>query len=125
MPEANLNASKVPEFLPNDRRLVAGILLPLFAAGFNTIVGYTVAHWVVIVAYKRMGYLVSVCDLAICGLAAFLSWSVLRQASPADDTQPERGRQLFMAKMGLCLSAFGTVVIIAGTLVMLTLSPSD
>ncbi len=36
-----------------DRQLLLSLALSPLAAGISTIVGYTVAHWIAIVGYKR------------------------------------------------------------------------
>src|ERR1700709_616123 len=87
-----------------DGKLWIGILLGPVAAGINTIVGFTVAHWVNDVGRKRSGSLVSAIYFWLCVVAALLPASVYRQLPDADDTQPEVGRRFFMAKMGLILS---------------------
>lgn len=108
-----------------DRQLLLGLMLPIAAAGLHTIVGFTVAHWIVITASKRTGYVVSVTGLMLCGLAALLASGAYRQLGEVDDAAPEQGRRLFMAKLGLLLSAFAAIAVIAGTLVLVTLGPSD
>jgi heme A synthase len=108
-----------------DRAVLSSILLSPVAFGINTIVGFTVAHWVCNVDRKTMGYLVSVVDFALCFVAAGLAWWAFQRLSGADETQPEIGRRRFMAKMGLALSAFAALVVLAGTLAMLTLRPCD
>ena len=108
-----------------DRQLLGGVLLGPLAIGLNTVVGYTVAHWVCDVNRKSTGYAVSAVDFALCLVAVLLSWNVRRQLPSADETEPELGRRHFMVKMGLTLSAFAILVVLAGTLVMLTLDPCD
>jgi len=108
-----------------DRRLLLSLMLPIAAAGINTIVGFTVAHWIVITASKRTGYVVSGGCLILCAAAALLASGAYRQLGQGDDAEPEQGRRIFMAKLGLMLSALATVVVIAGTLVLVTLGPSD
>jgi hypothetical protein len=108
-----------------DRQLLLSLMLSPLAAGISTIVGFTVAHWITIVAYKRTGYLVSASCFTLCLVAAVLAWSGLRRLSNPDETLPLEGRQLFMAKLALLLSALCALVVLAGTLVLITLGPSD
>ena len=108
-----------------DRALMSSVLLSPLAALMNTIIGFTVAHWVCGVGRKATGYVVSIADLVLCIIAAGLAWRVYRQLSDADESQPELGRRRFMAKTGLALAAFAAVVVLAGTLAMLTLHPCD
>lgn len=108
-----------------DRQLLLSLILPPLAAGISTIVGFTVAHWIVIVAYKKTGYLVSASCFALCAVAASLAWDARRKLTSPDETLPEEGRRLFMAKLALLLSALCALVVLAGTFVLITLRPSD
>jgi hypothetical protein len=124
MPEALVHRSS-PAAVRLDRQLIASLMLSPFAALANTIVGYTVAHWVCDVNRKTTDYIVCAFDLALCILAAMLAFTVLRQLPKADDTQPELGRRRFMAVLALLLSALAAIVVIAGTLATLTVDPCD
>jgi heme A synthase len=108
-----------------DRQLLLSLMLSPLGAGMNTIVGFITAHWITITAYKRTGYLVSVISLALCAAAAWLAWSGQRKLASFDDTLPEEGRRLFMTKLSLLLSALCAIVILAGTLVLVTLRPDS
>ena len=108
-----------------DRRLIASLFLSPLAALTNTIVGFTVSHWVCDVNRKTTDYVVCACDFAICVLAALLAFTVLRKLPLADDTQPETGRRRFMAKVGLALAAMAALVVVAGLLATLTVQPCD
>ncbi len=108
-----------------DRQLIASLSLSSFAALANTIVGYTVSHWVCDVNRKTTDYIVCAIDFAICVLAAALAATALRQLPKADETEPELGRRRFMAKLGLVLSALAALVVIAGLLATLTVQPCD
>src|ERR1700761_6428912 len=83
-----------------DRALLWSLSLSPLAAGINTIVGFIVAHWITVVAYKRTGYLVSVFCFALCVLAAGLAGNAWRELILTDETFPEDGRRLFMSKLG-------------------------
>jgi hypothetical protein len=108
-----------------DRQLLLSLAISPIAAGINTIVGFIVAHWITVIAYKRTGYLVSVVDLVLCAIAAWLAWDTQHRLSSPDETLPEEGRRLFMAKLALLLAALCAVVVLAGTLVLVTLMPND
>jgi hypothetical protein len=108
-----------------DRRLWVSILLGPIAAGVNTIVGYTVAHWINDVGRGRSGFLVSGIDFALCIIAALLAAHTYRFLHGADETRPEVGRQLFMAKMGLILAAVSAIIVIAGTSALFIIGPND
>jgi hypothetical protein len=124
MPEVLAHKSS-PEEVRLDRQLLASLLLCPFAVLCNTIVGFTVSHWVCQVNHKRTDYLVCLCDLCICLLASALSLGGLRKLPRADETQPELGRRRFMAILGLVLAGFSIIIVLAGTLATLTLQPCD
>jgi hypothetical protein len=100
-------------------------MLPPLAAGSNIIVGYTVAHWITIIAYKRTGYVVSASCFLLCAMAALLAWNAQPKLTNPDETTPEDGRRLFMAKLALLLSGLCALVVLGGTLGMITLQPND
>ena len=108
-----------------DRRLLLSLALPPLAAGISTIVGYTVAHWITIIAHKRTGYLVSAGCFVVCAIAAGLAWDARRKLTHPHDTQPEDGRRLFMANLSLLLTCLCALVVLAGTLVLIILRPND
>ena len=108
-----------------DRQLLLSLAISPLAAGINTIVGFIVAHWITIVAYKRTGYLVSVIDFVLCGVAAWLAWDAQHNLTSLDETLPADGRRIFMAKLALLLATLCAVVVLAGTLVLITLRPND
>lgn len=114
---------------PAERRadilLWTAVLLGPLAAAVNTVVGYTVAHWVCDVNHKSMSFLVSAIDLLLCLGALSIAVVLLRQFSRAPEDQPEHGRRAFMAQLGILLSAFSLLVVIAGTLAALILHPCD
>lgn len=109
----------------NDMLLWIGTLLGPLAMGFNTIVGFTVAHWASDTGQKKFSYLVSGIDLALCVCAFVLSSSLYRAYEKADEEVPMDGRRFFMAKVALLLSVLSTFVVIAGTLAVITLHPAD
>lgn len=108
-----------------DRALLWSLSLSPLAAGINTIVGFIVAHWITVVEYKRTGYLVSAFCFALCVVAVGLGWNARRELVVTDETFPEDSRRLFMSKLGMLLAALCAIVVLAGTLVLVTLGPSD
>jgi heme A synthase len=108
-----------------DRQLLLSLMLSPLAAGISTIVGFIVAHWITITAYKRTGYIVSAICFALCALAALLSWDGRRKLARPDKTLPQDGRQFFMVQLALLLSGLCALVVLAGTLVLITLRPND
>ncbi len=125
MPELAQPASPPKAERRLDQQLLGSILLSPLAAMINTIVGYTVAHWVCDVNRKTDAFIVTSVDLAFCVLAAVLADSARRKLGEGDDTSPEAARRRFMAKMGLILSCFAAAVVLAGTLAVVTLDPCD
>jgi hypothetical protein len=129
MPEPLRRSDPIP--LPTlqeqriDRMLLASISLSPLAVGINTVVGFTVAHWGIAVNRKTTSYFVSVIDLALCGVAAMLAWRARSYLASAADEVPELGRRRFMAKLGLVLACFSAIVVLAATLAILILRPSD
>lgn len=108
-----------------DRQLLLSLAIPPLAAGVNTIVGFTVAHWITITVYKRTGYLVSVVDFMLCATAAWLAWDAQHNLTSRDEALPADGRRFFMAKLALLLACLCAVVVVAGTLVLIILRPND
>jgi ABC-type sulfate transport system permease subunit len=108
-----------------DALLWVGILLSLFAAGINTVVGYSVAHWVCQTNHKGMGFLVSIVDMCLCIVALVITLSVYRQSNGSDESAPAVGRRNFMAITGILLAAFAMLVVAAGTIALISLHPCD
>lgn len=91
----------------------------------NTIVGFTVAHWTTDTAQKKLSFLVSAIDFALCVLAFVISLSMHRQYRDADDITPIDGRRQFMARMAMLLSGLSALLVIAGTIAVIMLHPTD
>jgi uncharacterized membrane protein len=108
-----------------DRRILLSLALSPLGAGISTIVGYIVAHWITITGHKNTGYVVSASSFVFCVAAASLAWSARRELTSPDETRPEEGHRLFMTKLALLLSALCILVVLAGTLVLITLGPND
>lgn len=108
-----------------DRQLLLSLMLPPLAAGISTIVGFIVAHWIAITAYKTTGYLVSAGCFTLCALAALLSWDGHNKLTSTDESLPQDGRRLFMVKLALLLSGLCALVVLAGSLVLIILRPND
>lgn len=108
-----------------DLLLWTAVLLSPLAMAINTIVGFTVAHSANDIASKRSSYLVSAADFILATGALLLSLSLSRQLPQADETQPEAGRRRFMARFGILLAAITLLLILAQTLALITLRPSD
>lgn len=122
-PFANLKPSLAER--RSDAWLWTGLLLGPAAMGINTIVGYTVAHWTADTAQKRLSFLVSATDFSLCLLAFFISLSMHRQFQDAADDDPIDGRRQFMAKLSIALSLLSALLVIAGTLALIMLHPTD
>jgi peptidoglycan/LPS O-acetylase OafA/YrhL len=96
------------------------LLMGPTAALINTVVGYTVAHWVCDVNHRTAEYLVSGIDLLLCVSAFAIAMSYRRQLADSDDTTPELGRRAFTAQLALMLSIISTLVVVAETLAVTT-----
>jgi hypothetical protein len=118
-------ASSSPAARRADLLLWIAVLLGPLAAGINTVVGYSVAHWVCDVNHKTTSFLVSGVDLVLCLAALCLSVVLHRQFADSPQDQPEQGRRAFMAGLGMLLSIFSLLVVIAGTLAAIILHPCD
>ena len=108
-----------------DAWLWAGLLLGPIAMGVNTIVGFTVAHWTSDTAQKKFSFLVSAIDFVLCVCAFLISLSIYRQFQDTDDMEPIDGRRYFMAKLAMLLSLLSALLVIAGTIAVITLHPTD
>jgi hypothetical protein len=108
-----------------DRQLLASMGLSVFAAAFEVIVGFSVAHWVTLTGSKTSGYVVCAIALALCLTAGLIAFRVRAQVTGSDQTEPKRGRQLFMAHLNLFIAALVALLVIAGTLVLVILQPNS
>jgi len=93
--------------------------------GVNTIVGFTVAHWTIDTADKSLPFVVSAIDLILCICAFVISLSFYRRFEAAEDVEPIDGRRAFMAKLAMLLSGLATLLVVAGTIAVITLHPTD
>ena len=109
----------------NDALLWTSLLLGPFAMGINTIVGYTVVHWTTDTAHKTFSFLVSAIDFALCVCAFFIAASLNRQYRDVDEAEPIDGRRCFMAKLSMLMSLLSALLVIAGTIAVITLHPTD
>lgn len=108
-----------------DAWLWTGLLLGPVAMGINTIVGFTVAHWTTDTAQKKFSYLVSAIDFFLCIVAFVISLSMHRRVQAMDDGLPIDGRRQFMAKLAMLLSVLSALLVIGGTIAVITLHPTD
>ncbi|HTM17621.1 MAG TPA: hypothetical protein VL135_11975 [Terracidiphilus sp.] len=109
----------------SDVMLWVALLLSPLAMGINTIVGFTVAHWTTDTARKNACFLVSAIDLFLCICAFTISASSYRTFRDVDDVEAIDGRRFFMAKLSMLLSVLAALLVIAGTLAVITLNPTD
>ena len=108
-----------------DRLLWISLLLGPLAMGVNTVVGYTVAHWVCDVNRKKTAFIVSAIDFIVCLFALALAVALERRIPEAEDSLPRRGRRHFMAKMAILLSVLSILLVLGGTLAVSILRPCD
>lgn len=118
-------AAPSPTEKREDMFLWVALLLSPFAMGINTIVGFIVAHWTNDTAQKRYSYLVSAIDFALCILAFLLSSHYSSRLHEIEDDIPIDGRRVFMAKLSMLLSVLSALLVIAGTIAVFTLHPTD
>src|SRR3954470_10555140 len=109
----------------NDALLWVSLLLSPLAMGINTIVGFTVAHWTTDTARKNACFLVSGIDFALCVSAFLISAFLHRRLRDVDDLEAIDGRRLFMAKLSMLLAVLALLLVIAGTIAVATLHPTD
>ncbi|MGZ3639172.1 MAG: hypothetical protein ACXVCX_15195 [Ktedonobacterales bacterium] len=109
----------------SDLLLWVALLLSPLAMGVNTIVGFTVAHWTTDTAHKSLLFVVSAIDLILCICAFVISLSFYRRLEAAEDVEPIDGRRAFMAKLAMLLSGLATLLVVAGTIAVITLHPTD
>jgi hypothetical protein len=108
-----------------DVALWVGILLPLHAAGLNTIVGYIVAHHTCNANRKTSLVVVSVVDLVLAIGGGVMAAGLRSRFQNAEDEEPHDGRRLFMANLGLMIAGLCALLILGGLIATLTLSPCD
>jgi hypothetical protein len=120
---------EVPEKPASARRddfaLWAAILVPLHAAGINTIVGYIVAHHACNVNKKGALLTVPIVDLVLALGGGALAWAMRNRFVRSDDVQPLDERRLFMAHLGLLVAGLCTLIILGGLLATIIVSPCD
>lgn len=120
-----VQTSPDPEEKRNDSLLWISLLLCPLAMGVNTIVGFTVAHWTCDTNRKGYSYLVSAIDFVLSVAAFLIAFTLYRRYSTANDAIPVDGRRAFMAKLSMLLSVLAVLLIVAGTLALITLHPCD
>ncbi|HTD55459.1 MAG TPA: hypothetical protein VK670_08750 [Silvibacterium sp.] len=108
-----------------DALLWLALLLAPVAMGINTIVGYTVAHWVCDVQHKRTSFVVSAVDLMLCITSLLIAFNQRRRFADAEYSTPCTGRRRFMADVTMLFSGLGILLVVAGTLAVIILHPCD
>ena len=120
---------EVPEKPAHARRedfgLWAASLVPLLAAGINTIVGFSVAHHACNANGKGALLVMPIVDLLLTIAAGSLAYVLRSRFLHADDVQPVDGRRLFMANMGLLVAGLCTLIILGGLFATILISPCD
>lgn len=117
-------ASKSPTARWDDVALWVA-LLPLHAAGINTIVGYIVAHHACNVNKKSALLIVPIVDLVLALASAALAAAMRAKFQCADDAHPFDGRRLFMANIALLVSGLCALLIVGGLLATIVIGPCD
>ena len=109
----------------DDVALWVALLLPLHAAGINTIVGYIVAHHACNVNKKGALLIVSIVDLVLALASAALASTMRIKYGRVEDNHPFDGRRLFMANIALLVSGLCTLLIVGGLLATIVVGPCD
>jgi hypothetical protein len=124
MPEAQPIQS-TPSERKVDRQLFGSIAISVFATAFEVVVGFSVAHWVSLTDSKIWGYVVCAIAFGLCLLAGWMAFDVRALLAGRDDIRPGRERQLFMANLDLLVAGLVTLLVFAGTIVLVTLRPNS
>jgi hypothetical protein len=109
----------------DDVALWLALLVPLHAAGINTIVGYIVAHHACNVNKKGALLIVPIVDLTLAIGSGALAAMMRAKYHRAEDNHPFDGRRLFMANIALLVSGLCTLLILGGLLATIVVSPCD
>lgn len=124
MPEVEQSEPTAAE-MQLDRQLLGSMALSVSAAAIEVIVGFSVAHWVVLTGSKTWSYVISTIAFGLCLIAFLIALHVRTQVTGADDTQPHHGRRLFMANLNLLMAGLVALLVAAGTLVLATIRPDS
>lgn len=108
-------------------RLWLGILLPPFAGGINTLVGYMVSNYDCNVHNRHLVLLVNVVSALLCVVAAVTSHSTRRRFEDRADDGSESllHTRRFMMSLGLVLAVGFLLFVTAGTFSTFLLRPCD
>jgi hypothetical protein len=108
-------------------RLWLGILLPPFAGGVNTLVGYMVSNYDCNVHNRHLVLLVNVLSALLCVIAGIASYSTRKKFEDRADDGSESllHTRRFMMKLGLSFTVGFLLFIAAGTTSTFLLHPCD
>jgi len=124
MPEAH-PTQPTPLERQLDRQLLGSMAFSVFAAAFEMVVGFSVAHWVSLTDSKIWGYVVCAIAFGLCLVAGWMAFDVRAKLAGRDDTRPGQRRQLFMANLDLLVAGLVTLLVLAGTVVLVALRPNS
>jgi hypothetical protein len=108
-------------------RLWLGILLPPFAGGINTLVGYMVSNYDCNVHNRHLVLLVNVVSALLCVVAGVTSYSTRRRIEDRADDGSESllHTRRFMISLGWVLAVGFLLFVTAGTVSTFLLRPCD
>jgi len=108
-------------------RLWLGVLLPPFAGGINTLVGYTLSNYDCNVNNRHLVLLVNILSAILCLVAVVTAVSTRRRfEAQADDASASLlHTRRFMMRLSIWFSALFFLFICAGTLSTFLLRPCD
>lgn len=108
-------------------RLWAGLLLPPFAGGVNTVVGYIVSNYDCNVHNRHLVLLVNLLCLMLCGVGAFLVFGIKKRIETESDDPSKNLRvtRLFLRKLSLWFSGGFSLLVIAGSFATMLMGACD
>lgn len=108
-------------------RLWVGVLLPPFAGGINTLVGYMVSNYDCNVHNRHLVLLVNILSALLCVIAGITCYSTRRkfEARVDDGGESLLHTRRFMMFLGLAFTAGFLLFIAAGTTSTFLLHPCD
>jgi hypothetical protein len=108
-------------------RLWLGILLPPFAGGINTLVGYMVSNFDCNVHNRHLVFCVNIVSAVLCVASGLVAYSARRKLEDQSDDASESLLQSrrFMLWLGLSFTAGFLLFIAAGTISTFVLHPCD
>ncbi|MEZ2346617.1 hypothetical protein [Terriglobus sp. RCC_193] len=108
-------------------RLWAALLLPPFAGGINTVVGYMVSNYDCNVHNRHLVLLVNLFCLMLCGISALLVLKLKQRIETEfdDSSKDLRITRLFLRKLSLWFAAGFALLVVAGSFATMLMGACD